>query len=123
MGGMMDQLAMFKKAQEIAQKKKALDEDIAKMDIIGKAADGNIKVTVKYVPAQLPATPSPGYDAVGIDIDEGYLNEVSAEQLSEDLVIAIRDGETVATQTVAEKYKVLDEELGSILGGMTGNAA
>ncbi len=122
MGGMMDQLAMFKKAQEIAKKKQDLDKQIADMEIIGSAADGNIKVTVQYVPAQLPANPSPGYDAVAIDIDEEYLNEVSCEDLGLALVDALRNGEESATKVVAEKYQSLDKELSGMLGGMTGGA-
>mmetsp|Transcript_21574 Transcript_21574/g.27223 ORF Transcript_21574/g.27223 Transcript_21574/m.27223 type:complete len:172 (-) Transcript_21574:18-533(-) len=118
MGGMMDQLAMFKKAQEIAKKKQELDNEIAEMDIIGTAADGKIKVTVQYVPAQLPVNPSPGYDATNIDIDEDYLNEVSSEDLSAALVEAIRSGETKANEVVAEKYKSLEAEMSGILGGL-----
>ncbi len=118
MGGMMDQLAMFKKAQEIAKKKQELDNEIAEMDIIGTAADGKIKVTVQYVPAQLPVNPSPGYDAKKIDIDEDYLNEVSSEDLSTALVEAIRSGETKANEVVAEKYKTLEAEMSGILGGL-----
>ena len=118
----MDQLAMFKKAQEIAKKKQELDKEIAAMDIIGTAAGGKIKVTVQYVPAQLPTNPSPGYDAVAIDIDEEYLKEVSSVDLSAALVEALRDGETSATKIVAEKYQTLDKELGAMLGGMGGAA-
>jgi DNA-binding protein YbaB len=118
MGGMMDQLAMFKKAQEIAKKKATLDEEIAAMDIIGSAADGKIKITVQYVPAQLPVNPSPGYDATNIDIDEDYLNEVSTEDLNAALVEAIRSGETKANEVVAEKYKSLEAEMSGILGSL-----
>jgi DNA-binding protein YbaB len=118
MGGMMDQLAMFKKAQEIAKKKNDLDKEIAEMDIIGSAADGKIKVTVQYVPAQLPVNPSPGYDAVKVDIDEEYLNGVSCEDLSAALVDAIRSGEAKANEVVAEKYKSLEAEMTEILGGL-----
>lgn len=112
----MDQLAMFKKAQEIAKKKQELDSEIAEMDIIGTAADGNIKVTIQYVPAQLPVNPSPGYDATKIDIDEDYLGDVSSEDLSAALVEAIRSGETKANEVVAEKYKSLEAEMSGILG-------
>lgn len=120
MGGMMDQLAMFKKAQEIAQKKKQLDDEIAKMEIIGSAADGKIKVTVQYIPAQMPTNPSPSYDATKIDIDDAYFESVSPNDLGTALVDAIRDGETAATKVVAEKYQSLDKELSSILGGLSG---
>jgi DNA-binding protein YbaB len=119
MGGMMDQLAMFKKAQELAKKKQDLDKELMNMDIVGSSdSEGNVKVTIKYVPAQLPINPSPGYDAVNIDINDDYFNKVSAQELSEALVVAIRDGETQANIAVAQKYKVLEAELGSLMGGM-----
>ena len=41
--GMMDQLAMFKKAQEIASKKAAIDKELAEEKIVGTAADGKIE--------------------------------------------------------------------------------
>ena len=118
MGGMMDQLAMFKKAQEIASKKNNLDKEIAEMEIIGSAADGNIKVTIQYIPAQMPTNPSPGYDAVNVNIDENYLEGASCEELGEALVNAIRDGETAATKIVGEKYKVLEEEMQAMMGSL-----
>ena len=118
--GMMDQLAMFKKAQELAQKKKALDDELANETIVGTAADGNIEVTIKYVPPQLPANPTPGYEAADVNINEEYLNEVSSEDLSAALVTAIRDGETKATARVGEKYKALEEDMKGIMGGMAG---
>ena len=116
--GMMDQLAMFKKAQEVASKKGELDKEIQQMDIIGSGADDKIKVTVKYVPAQLPVNPNPGYDVVAVDIDEAYLGEVSSEDLSAALVDAIRDGETKATVLVAEKYQKLQADMAEMLQGM-----
>ena len=120
MGGMMDQLAMFKKAQEIASKKNNLDKEIAEMEIIGSAADGNVKVTIQYVPAQLPTNPSPGYDAIGVNLEESFLESASCEELSDALVDAIRDGETAATKIVAEKYKVLEEEMQGMMAGLGG---
>lgn len=116
----MDQLAMFKRAQEIASKKNDLDKEIAEMEIIGSAADGSVKVTVQYIPAQMPTNPSPGYDAVNVDIEESYLEGASCEELGEALVNAIRDGETAATKVVGEKYKVLEEEMQAMMGGLGG---
>ncbi|KAL7509885.1 hypothetical protein ACHAXN_006793 [Cyclotella atomus] len=116
--GMMDQLAMFKKAQEIASKKNEIDKELAAENIVGEAADGKIKITVQYVPPQLPMNPTPGYEAKAVDIDEAYLNEVSSEELSAALVEAIRNGEKAAMERVAEKYKALEEDMKNIMGGM-----
>jgi hypothetical protein len=46
----MDQLALFKKAQEMAQKKKQLDEELRKMDFTGTGADGKVKGAFKFIP-------------------------------------------------------------------------
>uniref|UniRef100_A0A7S4HKQ3 Uncharacterized protein n=1 Tax=Odontella aurita TaxID=265563 RepID=A0A7S4HKQ3_9STRA len=116
--GMMDQLAMFKKAQEVASKKNELDKELQAIDTIGSAADGKVKVTVKYAPPQLPANPNPGYDVVAVDLDEDYLGEASAEDLSAALVDAIRDGETVSTKMVGEKYQELQADMAEMLQGM-----
>ena len=116
--GMMDQLAMFKKAQEVASKKAELDKELQQTDIVGLAAEDKIKVTVKYIPAQLPANPNPGYDVVAIDIDEGYLADVACEDLNEALVEGIRAAETKATQMVAEKYQALQDDMQQMLAAM-----
>lgn len=113
----MDQLAMFKKAQELSQKKIEIDKELANEKIVGTAADGNVKVTIKYVPPQLPVNPTPGYEAAEVDIDEAYLGSVSAEDLSASLVEAIRNGEAKAADLVGQKYKVLEEAMKSIMGG------
>ena len=115
----MDQLAMFKKAQELAKKKQDLDKELMNMDILGfsDAENKNVQVTIKYVPAQLPINPSPGYDTVNVKIKEDYFNTASAEQLSEAVTLAIRDGETQANIAVAQKYKLLEAELGNLMGG------
>ena len=108
---------MFKKAQELAQKKNNLDKELAKEKIIGTAADGNIEITIQYVPPQLPISPSPGYEATDVNINEEYLKDVTAEDLSASLVEAIRNGEQRATEIVGEKYKVLEEDMKAIMGG------
>mmetsp|Transcript_3316 Transcript_3316/g.4796 ORF Transcript_3316/g.4796 Transcript_3316/m.4796 type:complete len:172 (+) Transcript_3316:63-578(+) len=118
--GMMDQLAMFKKAQEIAQKKKKLDDELSQETITGTAADGNIEITVKYIPPQLPTNPTPGYEASAVNINEEYLEGVACEELSAMVVEAIRDGESKATARVGEKYKELEEDMKGIMGGMGG---
>uniref|UniRef100_A0A7S2N1K6 Uncharacterized protein n=1 Tax=Helicotheca tamesis TaxID=374047 RepID=A0A7S2N1K6_9STRA len=120
--GMMDQLAMLKKAQEIAQKKATLDKELATLDIVGESADGNVKCSVKYIPAQMPKSPEPYFDAVAFDIDESYLESASCEELSAAVKEAYMAGEVKTTEAVAEKYKVLQEDLGSYLGSMGGGA-
>jgi len=108
---------MFKKAQELAQKKNQLDKELSEEKIVGTAADGKIEISIQYIPPQLPVNPTPGYEATDVSIDEEYLAEVSAADLSEALVEAIRNGEKTATEKVGEKYKSLEEDMKKIMGG------
>lgn len=107
---------MFKKAQELSQMKNDIDKELAEEKITGSAADGNIEITVKYVPPQMPTNPSPGYEASDVTINEEYLASVSAEDLSSDLVEAIRAGEKSAMDLVGEKYKALEGQMKEIMG-------
>merc|ERR1712129_442106 len=106
---------MFKKAQELAQKKSGIDKELAEETMLGTAADGKIEITINYIPPKLPMNPTPGYEATDVSIDEEYLGEVSAEDLSTALVDAIRDGEKTATELVGKKYKVLEEAMKEIM--------
>lgn len=45
--GMMDQIAMLKKAQEMAQKKNKIDQELKAMSFEGSAEDGKVTVTMK----------------------------------------------------------------------------
>lgn len=119
--GMMDQLAMLKKAQEVASKKMALDKELAQIDHEGIAADGNIKVVVKYVPP--PPMQQPSYEPSAVTIDEEYLGSASSEDLSAAVAEAVQEGYKKATVATAEKMTALTAELGKIMGDMQGGAA
>jgi len=114
--GFMDQMAMLKKAQEIATKKMAMDKELAQQDYVGEAAGGNVKVTVKYVPP-LPMQ-QPGYEGSKVDIDEAYLQNASSEELSDAVAEALRDAYKKCTTEVAMKLAELTKDLGSMMGGM-----
>jgi len=117
--GMMDQLAMLKKAQEVAAKKMTMDKELAKNDFTGVSADGKIKVTVKYVPP-LPMQ-QPSYEAAAFDIDETYLQSADPSELSTELAVAVKQAYKTATEQVAIKLSELTKELSEIMGDM-GNA-
>lgn len=112
--GMMDQIAMLKKAQEVASKKMAMDKDLAKDDHVGSGADGKVKVTIKYVPP--PPMQQPGYDTTAVYIDADYLESASAEELSAAFTDAIKGGYGQAVAAVTAKMAELTKELGSIMG-------
>ena len=115
--GMMDQLAMFKKAQEVAQKKAALDKELQEMEFTGTAAGGKVTSTFKYMPVKNPMDPNPDYEMVSIKFDDGYYDSVSPEDLSNDVKEAFRSGVEETNKAVMQKYQSLTADLGEVLGG------
>ena len=108
---MMDQLAMFKKAQEMAQKKKALDEDLMKMDFVGQSDNGKVKGHFKYVPISNPMDPNPDYEAVKFDFDDEFYEASSPSEIAAAVKAAINNGIEITNQAVAEKYQTLQADL------------
>lgn len=115
--GMMDQLAMFKKAQEVAQKKAALDKELQTEDFFGSAADGKVTANFKYIPIKNPMDPNPDYELVSVELDDAYFEETSPEDLSTSIQEAYLDGVEACNKAVMEKYQSLTTELGEVFGG------
>ena len=91
--GMMDQLAMFKKAQELASKKKKMDDELAAEKFEGSAADGKVKAICKFSPPKNPMMdPNPDIDPVSFEFDDEWYESVSPEDLSKAVQEAIYDG-------------------------------
>lgn len=114
--GMMDQLAMFKKAQEMAQKKQKLDEELKKMEFEG-VAEGKVRATFKYVPISNPMDPNPDYEAVTFDFDDAFFESASPEEIAAAAKEAVLNGIDNTNKAVAEKYAVLQEDLMAAFGG------
>jgi DNA-binding protein YbaB len=110
-GGMMDQLAMFKKAQELATKKNKLDLELAEMDFEGTGADGKVKVDFKFVPIKNPMDPNPDYEAVSFEFDDEWYEGVSPEDLSAAVKEAIDSGIEATNKAAMEKYQSLQGDL------------
>lgn len=113
-GGMMDQLAMFKKAQEMAKKKQQLDNELAAEVYKGEAADGKVTVDCKFSPSKNPMDPQPDYKAAGFDFDQEWFDAASPEDLSAAVKDALMNGIEVTNEAVKEKYKQLEEDLKSL---------
>jgi hypothetical protein len=114
--GMMDQLAMFKKAQEMATKKKKLDEELQKMTFIGDNP-GKVRGTFKYVPIANPMDPNPDYEATAFEWDEAFFESASPTELAAAAQTAIVRGIEQTNLAVAEKYATLQADLMEALGG------
>ena len=113
-GGMMDQLAMFKKAQEMAQKKQKLDKELAEETYEGSAADGKVIVKCSFSPSKNPMDPQPDYKATGFEFDEEWYDAATPEELSTAVKEALMDGTEKTNNAVMEKYKLLEADLKSL---------
>lgn len=114
--GMMDQLAMFKKAQEMAQKKKDLDNELSQMSFSGSSSDGKVKGSFKYIPNTNPLDPNPEYEPQSFEFDDAFFDSASPEDLAAAIKEAIQDGIEDTNKAVAEKYSVLQADLMSVMG-------
>ncbi len=118
--GMLDQLAMLKKAQEMAQKKNKLDQELAAVDFEGSSADGNVKAVFKYIPSKNPMDPTPEYDAVSFEFNDEWFEGASTEDLGTAVKEAIMDGITAVNQGVELKYEVLKGDIAATFGALGG---
>jgi hypothetical protein len=114
--GMMDQLSMFKKAQEMAQKKAKLDEELTLMNFEGLGAEGKVKASFKYVPISNPMDPNPDYEAIKFEFDDAYFESATPEELSAACKECVLNGIENTNTAVAEKYAVLQADLMAAFG-------
>ena len=115
-GGMMDQLAMFKKAQEMAKKKQKLDQELSSETFKGVAADGKVEASCKFVPSKNPMDPQPDYQAAGFDFDAEWYDSASPEDLSTAVKDALMNAIDVTNEAVKEKYMLLEEDIKNLQG-------
>ncbi|KAL3911127.1 MAG: hypothetical protein SGARI_001794 [Bacillariaceae sp.] len=120
--GMMDQLAMFKKAADMAKKKQALDNELASETFEGKSENGKVTAMCKFSPSKNPMDPQPDYETTGFEFDDEWYESSSPEDLSAAVKEAIMNGIEATNLAVGEKYKVLEEDLKGAMGALGGAA-
>lgn len=109
--GMINQLAMFKKAQEVAQMKQKIDKKLAKETFKGIAAHGKVTVECKFSPSKNPMDPQPGNDVAAISFDNEWYDAATPEELSAAVKEAVSDAIKKTNDAMSEKYKILGEQL------------
>jgi DNA-binding protein YbaB len=120
MGGMMDQLAMFKKAQEIAQKKGEIEKELQLINFEGKSENGKVECTMKYLPSGNPMDPQPEFEVQGFDFDDEWFESAAPEQLATAATEAYRAGVQATMTGSEEKFKALAADLQEMMGGAAG---
>lgn len=121
--GMMDQLAMLKKAQEVATKKKKLDDELAKMEFVGESEGGKVKAHLKYVPSTNPMDPNPDYEVVSFDFDDDFYESSEPSDIAASVKVAIEEGVKTTNEAVVEKYSTLQADvMEAFKGGAPGSS-
>lgn len=115
--GMMDQLAMIKKAQEMAQKKQKLDAELAAMVFIGTGADGKVTAKFKYIPSRNPMDLSPEYEAQAFEFDDAWYDSASPDELSAAVLEAIQAGYKATNEALIQKYATMQADVLEVMGG------
>ena len=114
--GMMQKLAMLKQMQELASKKKQIDDDLAKSSFEGVSADGKVKAIIKFVPSNNPMDPNPEIDATDFKFDAEWYESASPEDIAKGTKEAYMSGVTSVNQEMAAKYSVFQADMASTLG-------
>lgn len=98
--GKMKELAdAFKKAQEVQQGAKQLQEELEQMEIEGASADGSVKVVL-----------SGNQEPLRVDISEDAI-AIGAPALSELVTAAMKDAYEKSTATMRERMEELTSGL------------
>jgi DNA-binding protein YbaB len=115
--GFMDQMAMLKKAQEVAMKKMAMDKELSQLSFVGEGgAGGKIKATVKYIPP--PPMQQPSYEGSAVDIDESFLQSSNVDDLGEAITEALSNAYQKAHAEVTTKMTEFAFQMQDMMKGM-----
>lgn len=98
--GKMKELAeAFKKAQEVQQGAKQLQEELEQMEIEGSTSDGSVKVVL-----------SGNQEPLRVEISEAAIAQ-GADSLSESVTAAMKDAYEKSTATMRERMEELTSGL------------
>jgi DNA-binding protein YbaB len=115
--GFLDQMAMLKKAQEVAMKKMAMDKELSQISFVGEGgAGGKVKATVKYVPP--PPMQQPSYEGSAITIDETFLQSSNVDELGEAITEALSNAYQKASSEVTTKMTEFAFQMQDMMKGM-----
>ena len=114
----MAQMEVFKKAQEMAVKKKKIDEGLAAMSFEGVSLNGKVKGKFKFVPITNPMDPNPDTEAVSFEFDDEFFESADPSEIATAVEEAVEDGIQKTNTLVFEKYKDLAKDVQDALGAL-----
>ncbi|MEX5727746.1 DNA-binding YbaB/EbfC family protein [Rhodovulum iodosum] len=101
LGGLGDMAKMMKAAQEMQGKMAELQDNLARMTVVGESGAGLVKAT-----ATAKGT------LTGLDIDSSIFNAEEKEVVEDLILAAIKDAQEKAMETAKEETRKLTEEMG-----------
>jgi DNA-binding YbaB/EbfC family protein len=101
LAGLGDMGKMMKAVQEMQEKMAALQEDLARMVVVGESGAGLVK-----------ARATAKGEVTGLDIDASILVPTEKEVLEDLILAAIRDAQSKGTARHAEEMRKMAEALG-----------
>jgi hypothetical protein len=99
LGKMKELTEAFKKAQQVQQGAKQLQEELERMEIEGQSGDGLVKVVL-----------SGNQEPLRVEISQGALDQ-GAQALSELVTVAMQDAYEKSTATMRERMEELTSGL------------
>ncbi len=101
LGALGDMAGMMKKAQEMQTKMAEMQEDLAKLTVVGEAGAGLVK-----------ATATAKGELTALDIDPSIFSGDDKEVVEDLILAAIKDAQAKAAQKSQDEMKQLTDGLG-----------
>ena len=101
LGGLADMGKMMQKAQEMQTKMTELQDELARMTVVGESGAGLVR-----------ATSTAKGELVGLDIDPSIFNPDEKEVVEDLILAAIKDAQMKASDKSQEEMKRLTDDLG-----------
>ncbi len=101
LGALGDMAGMMKKAQEMQTKMAEMQEDLAKLTVVGEAGAGLVK-----------ATATAKGELTALDIDSSIFSGDDKEVVEDLILAAIKDAQAKAAQKSQDEMKQLTDGLG-----------
>eukprot|EP00546_Thalassionema_frauenfeldii_P011421 CAMPEP_0178920170 /NCGR_PEP_ID=MMETSP0786-20121207/14855_1 /TAXON_ID=186022 /ORGANISM="Thalassionema frauenfeldii, Strain CCMP 1798" /LENGTH=185 /DNA_ID=CAMNT_0020594205 /DNA_START=76 /DNA_END=633 /DNA_ORIENTATION=- len=119
-GGLLGNLAMLKKAQEIQQKKAAIEKELGEMVFSGKSENEKVTANLKYIASKNPMDPQPEYGVDSFDFDDDWYNDAAPDDLSSGILEAYRAGIMVCQEESQTKFETIAKDVQAMFQGVAG---
>mmetsp|Transcript_43612 Transcript_43612/g.64735 ORF Transcript_43612/g.64735 Transcript_43612/m.64735 type:complete len:184 (-) Transcript_43612:320-871(-) len=108
--GMLQQMAAFKKAQEVLAEKAKLEKELSGDEFSATGADGKVTTVMKYVPAP-GAMGEPTLGVESFAFDDDWFQGASVDDVKAGVKEAYEEGKKEIAKAVQEKFAPFTEKM------------